>query len=72
MGEQRARDRSIPEVSNLSEVAAVDALESAEFVVVIEEEPSETVREGNAIRTEPEIEAELGETVTLSSVWATW
>ncbi len=55
----------IPEISNLSKVAAVDALESAEFVVVIEEEPSETVREGNAIRTEPEIEAELGETVTL-------
>ena len=55
----------IPAIQDLGEDEAVEALEDAEFIVVIETEPSQTIQEGRAIRTEPETEAELGETVTL-------
>ena len=55
----------IPEVQNLPIEEAVDLLEAAEFDVVIEEEPSETVPLGAAIRTDPAVEAELGSEVTL-------
>ncbi|MEZ4569157.1 MAG: PASTA domain-containing protein [Thermomicrobiales bacterium] len=55
----------IPEIQGLTEDDAVSALEEAGFEVEVVEEPSETVLEGNAIRTEPETEAELGTTVTV-------
>lgn len=55
----------IPSVLDLPEDDAVEALEEAGFEVSVEEEPSESVEAGLAIRTDPEVEAELGDTVTL-------
>ena len=55
----------IPDINDLPEEEAVEALEDAEFVVEIEEEPSQTIAEGRAVRTDPEVEAELGATITL-------
>ena len=55
----------IPEIENESLDNAIALLESADFEVVIEEEPSETVPAGLAVRTEPSDEAELGSEITL-------
>ena len=55
----------IPEVQGLSESDAVELLEAAEFVVTVDEEASESVAAGEAIRVDPDIEAELGSAVTL-------
>jgi serine/threonine-protein kinase len=55
----------VPNVEGLPEEDAVAELEEAGFVVEVEEEPSETIPAGNAIRTEPADEAEVGGTVTL-------
>ncbi|CAN5529396.1 Stk1 family PASTA domain-containing Ser/Thr kinase [soil metagenome] len=55
----------IPDVAGTPRDQAIEVLDDAGFVVEVSEEPSETIDEGDAIRTEPEIEAELGDTVTL-------
>jgi serine/threonine-protein kinase len=55
----------IPEVDGLSREEAEAALVEAGFTVTVIEEPSDTVPEGDAIRTEPATEAELESEVTL-------
>jgi len=47
----------------MPEENAVAELEEAGFQVVVEQEASETIPEGSAIRTEPADEAEVGSTV---------
>ncbi|MEO5876273.1 MAG: Stk1 family PASTA domain-containing Ser/Thr kinase [Streptosporangiaceae bacterium] len=66
-GEDDVKKVSIPAVEGTSGTAAKAALEALKLVVTVEQEPSETIDKGKAIRTDPDVgkEVEEGGKVTL-------